>query len=99
MDSQLQVWVPNAFTPEQDGLNEIFLPIINGANPSTYHFMIFDRWGTLIFESFDIGEPWIGDIRGGNGFAQDGTYVWRLEVQPLVDRSLKVFTGFVTVLR
>jgi hypothetical protein len=99
MDSQLQVWVPNAFTPEQDGLNEIFLPVINGANPSTYHFMIFDRWGTLIFESWDIGEPWIGDIRGGNGFAQDGTYVWRLEVQPLVDRSLKVFTGFVTVLR
>jgi PKD repeat protein len=99
MDSQLQVWVPNAFTPEQDGLIEIFLPVINGANPSTYHFMIFDRWGTLIFESFDIGEPWIGDIRGGNGFAQNDTYVWRLEVQPLADRSLKVFTGFVTVLR
>jgi gliding motility-associated-like protein len=99
MDSQLQVWVPNAFTPEQDGLNEIFLPVINGANPSTYHFMIFDRWGTLIFESFDMGEPWIGDIRGGNGFAQNDTYVWRLEVQPLADRSLKVFTGFVTVLR
>jgi PKD repeat protein len=99
MNSVLQVWVPNAFTPEQDGLNEIFLPIIKGAKPDGYHFMIFDRWGTLIFESFDIGEPWIGDIRGGNGFAQDGTYVWRLEVQPLADRSLKVFTGFVTVLR
>jgi PKD repeat protein len=99
MNSVLQVWVPNAFTPEQDGLNEIFLPIIKGAKPDGYHFMIFDRWGTLIFESFDIGEPWIGDIRGGNGFAQDGTYVWRLEVQPLVDRSLKVFTGFVMVLR
>jgi hypothetical protein len=52
-----------------------------------------------MFESFDIGEPWIGDIRGGKGFAQDGTYVWRLEVQPLADRSLKVYTGFVTVLR
>ena len=70
-----------------------------GVKPESYHFMIFDRWGTLIFESFDIGEPWIGDIRGGKGFAQDGTYVWRLEVQPLADRSLKVFTGFVLVLR
>ena len=99
MNSVLQVWVPNAFTPEQDGLNEIFLPIIKGAKPTGYHFMIFDRWGTLIFETFDSGEPWIGDIRGGKGFAQDGTYVWRLEVQPLADRSLKVFTGFVTVLR
>jgi gliding motility-associated-like protein len=99
MNSILEVWVPNAFTPEQDGLNEVFAPVIKGANPSTYHFMIFDRWGTLIFESFEIGEPWIGDIRGGKGFAQDGTYVWRLEVQPLVDRSLKVYTGFVTVLR
>ena len=99
MNSELQVWVPNAFTPEQDGLNEVFLPIVKGVKPDGYHFMIFDRWGTLIFESFDIGQPWIGDIRGGNGFAQDGTYVWRLEVQPLADRSLKVFTGFVLVLR
>jgi hypothetical protein len=99
MNSELQVWVPNAFTPEQDGLNEVFLPVIKGANPSGYHFVIFDRWGTLVFESWDIGEPWIGDIRGGKGFAQNDTYVWRLEVQPLADRSLKVFTGFVTVLR
>ena len=99
MNSELQVWVPNAFTPEQDGLNEVFLPIVKGVKPEGYHFMIFDRWGTLIFESFDIGQPWIGDIRGGNGFAQNDTYVWRLEVQPLADRSLKVFTGFVTVLR
>jgi PKD repeat protein len=99
LNSVLQVWVPSAFTPEQDGLNEIFLPIVKGVKPEGYHFMIFDRWGTLMFESFDIGEPWIGDIRGGKGFAQDGTYVWRLEVQPLADRSLKVYTGFVTVLR
>jgi PKD repeat protein len=99
MNSVLQVWVPNAFTPEQDGLNEVFLPIIQGANPAGYHFMIFDRWGTLVFESFDIGTPWIGDIRGGKGFAPDGTYVWRLEVEHLADRRLGVYTGFVTLLR
>ncbi len=99
LNSVLQVWVPNAFTPEQDGLNEIFLPVIKGANPDTYHFTIFDRWGTVVFESFEIGEPWIGDVRNGNAFAADGSYVWRLEVQPLEDRSLKVYTGFVTVIR
>ena len=99
MDSQLQVWVPNAFTPEQDGLNEVFVPVIKGAKPETYHFSIFDRWGTLVFESFEIGEPWIGDVRNGNAFAQNDTYVWRLEVKPLTDRSLKVYTGFVTVIR
>ena len=99
MNSVLQVWVPSAFTPEQDGLNEVFLPIIQGASPEGYHLEIFDRWGTLIFETFDADEPWIGDIRGGNGFAPDGAYVWRLEVQYLNDRRLKVFTGYVTVLR
>ena len=99
LNSVLQVWVPNAFTPEQDGLNEVFVPIIKGAKPETYHFSIFDRWGTLVFESFEIGEPWIGDVRGGNAFAANGAYIWRLEVQPLEDRSLKVYTGFVTVIR
>ena len=99
LNSVLQVWVPNAFTPEQDGLNEIFLPIIKGAKPDGYHFTIFDRWGTVIFESTEIGEPWIGDVRDGKAFAANGTYVWRLEVQPLQDKSLKVYTGFVTLLR
>jgi len=99
LNSVLQVWVPNAFTPEQDGLNEVFVPVIKGAKPETYHFSIFDRWGTLVFESFEIGEPWIGDVRGGNAFAANGAYIWRLEVQPLEDRSLKLYTGFVTVIR
>jgi PKD repeat protein len=99
LNSVLQVWVPNAFTPEQDGLNEVFLPVIKGGKPETYHFTIFDRWGTMIFESFEMGEPWIGDVRNGSAFADIGSYVWRLEVQPLEDRSLKVFTGFVTVIR
>ena len=99
LNSVLQVWVPNAFTPEQDGLNEIFVPVIKGAKPETYHFTIFDRWGTIVFESFEIGEPWIGDVRDGKAFAANGTYIWRLEVQPLEDKSLKLYTGFVTVLR
>ena len=99
LNSVLQVWVPNAFTPEQDGLNEVFLPVIKGGKPETYHFTIFDRWGTLIFESFEMGEAWIGDVRGGNAFAANGAYIWRLEVKPLTDRSLKVYTGFVTVIR
>jgi hypothetical protein len=99
LNSVLQVWVPNAFTPEQDGLNEVFVPVIKGAKPETYHFSIFDRWGTLVFESFEIGEPWIGDVRNGNAFAANGAYIWRLEVQPLEDRSLKLYTGFVTVIR
>jgi PKD repeat protein len=99
LNSVLQVWVPNAFTPEQDGLNEVFLPVIKGGKPETYHFTMFDRWGTVVFESFEMGEPWIGDVRNGNAFAQNDTYVWRLEVKPLTDRSLKVYTGFVTVIR
>jgi gliding motility-associated-like protein len=99
MNSALEVWVPNAFTPEQDGLNEVFMPVIKGAKSTGYHFMVFDRWGTLVFESFEIGEPWIGDVRDGKAFAANGTYVWKLEVQPLQDKSLKVYNGFVTLIR
>jgi large repetitive protein len=73
------LFVPNAFTPNGDGDNEIFLPLGIGIEPIDYHLYIFDRWGNLIFESDNPLVGWDGRANGGTNIAQEDVYVWRLK--------------------
>lgn len=56
------LYVPNAFTPDGDGLNDEFLAV--GRHISNYHFLIYDKWGNLLFESFNIYDGWDGTFKG-----------------------------------
>jgi len=57
------IWLPNAFSPNGDGLNEIFKPETKG-HPKEYVMHIFDRWGQNIYTSFNIEQGWDGTING-----------------------------------
>ncbi|KAA5534538.1 gliding motility-associated C-terminal domain-containing protein [Taibaiella lutea] len=57
------IWLPNAFSPNGDGLNDEFIPKTKG-HPKEYVMHIFDRWGQNIFTSFDIEKGWDGTING-----------------------------------
>ena len=70
------VFIPNAFSPDFDGLNDGFFPKGFGIAEVGYTFIIFDRWGELIFESNKLGEPWFGDYKGK--LVPNGVYVWKL---------------------
>lgn len=71
-------WVPNTFTPDGDEYNNQFLPIITtGIDPYSYHLTIFNRWGEIIFESYDINRGWNGNF--GNMVCQNGVYIWKIE--------------------
>lgn len=73
-----RIFMPNAFTPNEDGINERFKPIT--ADPSVeFHMTIFDRWGQMIFETYDIHEGWDGYFDGKPCPA--GNYVWRIDYQ------------------
>jgi len=72
------VFVPNAFTPNNDGTNDAFRPKFTFI-PKSYLFIVYDRSGRKVFESSDPGKSWRGRIRGG-GKAPSGTYIWHLEV-------------------
>jgi len=61
-DCPLLIWFPNAFTPNGDGLNDLYRPI--GKYITRYSLRIYDRWGGLIFESGDITFGWDGLIKG-----------------------------------
>jgi len=56
------VFIPNAFSPNNDGKNDIFKPMVFG-NVSQYRFSIYNRWGEKIFETSDPQKGWDGKIR------------------------------------
>ncbi|HTL80801.1 MAG TPA: PKD domain-containing protein, partial [Bacteroidia bacterium] len=68
------MYVPNSFTPNGDGKNDVFMAYSEYAE--NFHMMIFDRWGNLIFESDDINKGWNGHVDDNPSVAQIDTYVW-----------------------
>jgi gliding motility-associated-like protein len=68
VDDPLNVFVPNAFTPDQNNLNEVFIPVIRGKQSiSSYMFEIYDRWGNKVFETDDMFKGWNGTINVREG--------------------------------
>jgi len=69
------VFIPNIFTPDNDGLNESFFPIINGVDENNMDLKIFDRWGKQVFQSKSKNNPWFGyDLNGDK--VSTGNYVY-----------------------
>ena len=60
----LEIFIPNAFTPNGDGLNDVFRPYGKGYSLDGFEMLIFDRWGKMIFETSDIEKGWNGKIDG-----------------------------------
>jgi gliding motility-associated-like protein len=74
VDFPSKFYTPNAFSPNNDGVNDTFAPLILEKEVKNYLLQVFDRWGSLIFKSNDPSEPW-------NGQSQDipcasGVYLW-----------------------
>ena len=88
------VFVPNTFSPNKDGLND--LQCVIGECIVTLNFTIFNRWGEIIFQSIDQKECWDGTFRGKP--VQSGVYVYKLTAT-LEDGSKVDLTGNVTVVR
>lgn len=90
-------YVPSAFTPNSDGVNDTFFPKGETIDPDHYIFRIFNRWGQQIFTSTIPGEKWDGTLVTGNK-AQEDVYVWVAELRDLIGEKHK-FYGRVTLYR
>ncbi|MFZ9055384.1 MAG: gliding motility-associated C-terminal domain-containing protein, partial [Flavobacteriales bacterium] len=93
------VYVPTAFSPNNDGLNDAFMPVGTSFVTETYHLIVINRWGEKVFESFDPTEPWVGEHQGGDHFVRDGQYMYRLTVQSVHEMVPRTYSGSVTVVR
>lgn len=97
VEEELFVYVPNAFTPDGDGINDLFGPVVQGHDIKDFTFMIFNRWGELIFESHNIDSWWDGRYNGT--LAQQDVYVWKLVLKRGSNTEKKQYMGHVTLLR
>ncbi|MEP7166242.1 MAG: T9SS type B sorting domain-containing protein, partial [Ferruginibacter sp.] len=88
-------YVPTAFTPNGDGLNDIFRPTSVGISSLEY-FRVYNRYGELLYETSEITKGWDGRYKGVN--QNIGTYVWAIRG---VDRKgeLKTMKGYVVLIR
>ncbi len=91
-------YVPNAFTPNDDNTNDIFIPRVIGADPNTYVLQVYSRSGQLMFETTDLFTGWDGMIGETDGEAIQDVYTYRLYFRTFSDREV-VDRGTVTLLR
>jgi gliding motility-associated-like protein len=92
-------YVPNVFTPDGDDYNETFQPIFtSGFDRYDWHMTIFNRWGEIIFESYDDQKGWNGHY-GDGGLVEDGVYIWQIEFKESQVDKLYELRGHVTVLK
>lgn len=77
VEPQSTFYVPNTFTPNKDGKNEIFFAY--GTYLADFKMYVFDRWGNLIFESNDIYKGWDGSVDNNGDTVQEDVYVWKIK--------------------
>ena len=98
INDEVILYVPNTFTPDGDGLNDIFLPIVTaGFRDGTYEFRIYNRWGEQIFITEDPTFGWDGTYLGSP--VQDGTYTWTILFKDPLDNGKFPFNGHVNLIR
>lgn len=75
------IYIPNTFTPDGDGTNDIFLPIVSDFDPAYYELTTYNRYGQVIFISNDPSIGWDGSVQGTNQMAATGTYLYTVSVR------------------
>ena len=88
-------YAPSAFTPNNDGLNDIFRPIIGG-NITEYYFSIYNRFGQRIFETKIFSEGWNGTLKGIQ--QNPGSFVWQCNYR-LNNQQAVLKKGSIVLLR
>lgn len=91
-------YMPNSFTPNGDGKNDIFKPYGEGIDFEKYEFSIYDRWGHLIFHTDNLLEGWDGSSIE-NSPVPNGVYVWKIKAKDAYNGVKKEHIGHVTVIR
>jgi gliding motility-associated-like protein len=88
-------WIPNAFTPNGNGLNDVFKPKLLGVHD--YSFLIFDRWGEKIFETNNMEAGWNGFFKGR--LCTNDVFVYKINFRDDVQQLDHQYIGRVTLVR
>ena len=96
----LIVYAPNTFTPNDDEINQVYLPVLaQGFKKDYFEMYIYNRWGDLIFESHDPLIGWDGSYGRNSINCEIGTYTWVIKLEALSTQEIEEFTGHVNLVR
>lgn len=93
----LNIYIPNTFTPNGDGINDVFYVKGMGMQTENYVLQIIDRWGNIVFETKDINQGWDGKVKGSP--ARDGTYTCFVKVVGANGEGRKEYKSHLNVLK
>ncbi len=91
-------YAPNAFTPNDDGVNDYFIPQSTNLDYATFDFFVIDRWGEIIYETHDPNAPWDGRAKSSKKIVQQDVYTWVVYVNEVSGKRHQ-YIGHVTVVR
>lgn len=99
VDPVFSFYMPNAFSPNDNGLNDAFGPVGSYFQDTDYEFLIYSRWGELLFETRDPMEHWKGDFQtSSQNQVPLGVYSWIIRVKDSFNNE-HVYKGIVTLVR
>ncbi len=91
------VYTPNAFSPNGDGKNDVFIPVASGINEKGFEMRIYDRWGNLTYLTTDLTKGWNGRFNNNGDQVPEDTYVYIVHFKDLKGIPKKI-AGKVTVI-
>lgn len=92
-----KIFMPTAFTPNGDGLNDLFKPVVQSVDDGVYSFQVYNRWGQLVFETNDPEAGWDGEQFGRE--ADEGIYTYVVRFFTNVQRVNTVVSDSFMLLR
>lgn len=99
VDPLLTVYIPNAFTPGRNGLNDVFGPRGEGIELESWDMWIYNRWGQEVWQTGSYDKFWDGTNWYTGEEVPMGTYVYHIKFREFADLDRHEYTGWVNVLR
>jgi gliding motility-associated-like protein len=93
-----EIFIPNAFTPNGDGLNDYFIPIGINLDKYSIDMYIFNRWGENVYHTNDLAKPWTGKDPNSGKACEQAVYTYLIYVTDEFG-DMKKYIGHVTLLR
>jgi gliding motility-associated-like protein len=98
IDPILVFYAPNAFTPNDNGNNDVFRVYGDGIEMSTFEMRIFNRWGECIFKSNKYEEGWNGARNNTGEIVEEDVYVWKVTFRDFANKKHS-YIGHVTIVK
>ena len=98
------VFIPNSFTPNNDGFNDIWAVYGSDIDPDRFELTVYNRWGQLVFETTDLEEGWVGQADDESlpeqwYFAQDGIFAYRVVLYSESTNEKREIKGYLNLSR